>query len=72
MTGYTVDVPVVPIVILNKDIVADVVVADTCLHVIGVGSFIELAFPTFEVPSALSVREDACGALDEEMGTAGC
>lgn len=72
MTGYTVDVPEVPIVILNKDIVADVVVADTCLHVIGVGGFVELAFPTFEVPGALSVREDASGALDEEMGTAGC
>ena len=72
MTRYTVDVPVVPIIILNKDITTDVVVADTCLDVIGVRGFIELAFPTFEVPGALGVGEDASVALDEEMGTAAC
>ena len=31
-----------------------------------------MAFPTFEVPGALGVREDASGALDEEMGAAAC
>ena len=72
MTGYTVDVPVVPIIILHKDVTADVVVADTCLDVIGVRGFIELALPTFEVPGALGVREDASGTLDEEMSAAAC